>query len=430
MSERKRVVVTGIGLLTACGPGRQLYWRHARDGRSSLGLIPSLSTDDAPVYGGRIPEFNPRAAIKQKKAVKLMSRDVQLAVAASELAVSDAGLDLQALDRDAFGVALGTQGQINNELDELNQGISRGMDENGKFRLSKFAEEGIPALFPLWFLKYIPNMAACHISIAHQLRGPSNTVTTSSAASAHAIGEAAQVIARGDALYMLGGGTDSELNGMGVSRLAMLKLLSSRTSKDGLPLYSPFDSGHDGLMPGEGAGIFVLEEYEQAKKRGARIYGELAGYGASSSFGIFPSGVRDREARKRAMDLALKDAGAEPADLDFIIAHGSGIPEEDSMEAEALEELLGPLKREVPVTALKPIAGHILYGGSAVEAAAGLASLEEKVIPPLLNLQRPQSRCRLSFVTEPGKRNNGHMFLLNAFGMGGQDAALVFKRTD
>ena len=425
--SNRRVVVTGLGLITPCGQGWAPYWKAVLDGQSSIRHLTSLSLNGFPVkLAGEIRDFDPARYVKQKKSLKLMSREIQLAIAASQLALEDAGLVLSENDRERFGISIGT-GIINNDLDEVGIGIRNGFDENGQFSMTKFGQDGIRALYPLWLLKYLPNMPACHISIAHGLRGPSNTVTTSAAAGAQAIGEAFRIIERGDADLMLAGGTDSKINAMGISRFNLLNLLSHRNHVPG-KTYCPFDRLHDGIILGEGAGLVVLEELEHAKKRGASIYGELTGYGSSSDFNYDPRMSEDFTGKRMAMTRAMDDAGVEDEDIDFLFANGSGIPQEDVQEASAVRHVFGKSLDRLRVTATKPITGHLIYGAGGVEMAAALLALKENVIPPLVNLENPDPDCNLPFVTEAPETRKVRAFLFNSFGFGGQNASLVVKK--
>ena len=369
MVNKRRVVITGLGLITACGQGWKPYWEAVLEGQSHIRYLSHLGSESLPVkMAGEISNFNPTDFIKQRKSLKLMSKEIQLAVAASYLALQDASLKLNETQRERFGISLGT-GIINNDLDEMGVGIKAALGENGKFSMTKFGREGIRALYPLWFLKYLPNMPACHISIAHGLRGPSNTVTTSSAAGAQAIGEAFRVIQRGDADLMLAGSTDSKINAMGISRFQLLGLLSYQ-DQDPQKAYRPFDLRHDGIVLGEGAGLILIEELTHATKRGARIYGEMVGYGSSSDFNHNPHAKEDYTGKRMAMMRALHDSSTDPEDIDFILANGSGIPSEDIQEAHAVRSIFEPSFDSLRVSGVKPITGHLVYGSGGVEAGA------------------------------------------------------------
>ncbi len=425
---RKRVVITGLGLITPCGMGHEAYWDAVSTGRSGIQYLNQFEANDFPSrLAGQIAGFDPSKFIQQRKSQKVMSREIQIAVAASRLAIEDSLLDMKAVDRFRFGISLGA-GLINMELDDLAPGIHRSLDEQGQFSMNRFGQEGIRALFPLWFLKYLPNMPACHISIAHGLQGPSNTVTTSAAAGAQAIGEAFQVIERGDADLMLAGGTDSKINPMGMSRFHLLGLLSRRNSVPPEQVYCPFDSRRDGMILGEGAGLLLLEEYEHAKCRGARIYAELMGYGASSDFNCDPRVTHDCRGKYLAMERAIEESGVDTSDIGFILANGSGIPQDDIHEAHSIHQLFGTGTEKLKVTGVKPVTGHLIYGAGGVEAAAAVLALHHGVVPPLLNLEERDPLCDLPVVTGHAAEMQKPFGLINSAGFGGQNATLLVKK--
>lgn len=423
---KRRVAITGLGLLTACGYGWKPYWEAVLEGQSFIRSLDPAKHAYPIRHAGEVSNFDPALFIKQRKSLKVMSREIQMAVAASYLALEDSMINLTEVDRTRFGISLGT-GIINNDLDEMGSGIKAALDENGKFQMKKFGNEGIRALFPLWFLKYLPNMPACHISIAHGLGGPSNTVTTSSAAATQAIGEAFQVIQRGDADLMIAGGTDSKINAMGISRLYLLGVLS-KTAGDAQKAYRPFDEARDGMILGEGAGLIVLEEWEHARRRGARIYGELAGYGASSDYSYDPRINEDFVGKRTAMVRALSDSNTSPSDIHLLFSNGSGIPKEDVQETRAVHEVFEKAIRSVKVTGVKPITGHLTYGSGGVEISAAVLSLAQGVMPPLANLENPDPECNLPFVVKEKQVSGARSVLLNSFGLSGQNASLVLRK--
>ncbi len=421
----RRVAITGLGILTPCGQGWQAYWKAVTSGQSAIERLSSFPAEDFTYkFGGEIKNFDPTEYIKQRKSLKVMSREIQLALAASHLAVQDSGVKIEETDRTRFGISLGT-GIINNDLDEIAVGIKAAVGADGKFSMDKFGSDGIRSLFPLWFLKYLPNMPACHISMAHGLRGPSNTVTTSSAAGAQAIGEAFKVIQRGDADVMIAGSTDSKLNAMGISRFQLLGLLSEQTTQDS---YRPFDKRHDGITLGEGAGLVVLEEWDHAKKRGARIYGEIMGYGSASDYNHDLHATDDFNGKRYAMTRALADAQVNADEIDFLMANGSGVPQEDINEARAVESVFENSLRDLKVTGVKPITGHLVYGSGGVELGAAALSLHEGVVPPLANFQTPDKDCDLPFVKGKPESFQVRRMILNSFGFGGQNASLVLRK--
>ncbi len=424
----RRVAITGLGLLTPCGQGWKPYWQSVLEAHSSISHISSFPLHDYPVrIAGQISGFDPAEFVKQRKSLKVMSREIQMALAASHLALQDGQVNLEATDRSRFGISLGT-GIINNDLDEIGVGIRNAFDESGKFQMNKFGQDGVRSLFPLWFLKYLPNMPACHVSITHGLLGPSNTITTSSAAGAQAIGEAFRIIQRGDADMMLAGSTDSKINAMGLSRFHLLGLLSHQ-SESPEKAYRPFDERRDGVVLGEGSGLIVLEEWEHAKKRGARVYGELVGYGSSSDFNYNPLITEDFTGKRLAMTRALDDAQIDPKEVDFLMANGSGIPLDDVQEAQAIRSVFDSSLDDLRVTNVKPITGHLVYGSGGVEIGAALLALRDGVVPAIANLERPDEECELPFVMEKPEYFLTRVFMLNSFGFGGQNASLIVRKS-
>ena len=426
MTSKRRVVITGFGVITPCGIGWEPYWENAVHGRSAIRSAEPLKMGPSFKYAGMLPQFDPKEFIENRKSIKLMSREIQMAVAASRLALKDARLSQEDYDPTRIGVTLGT-GIINNDLDEVGVGFRNGLDESGHFSMTKFGQDGIRSLFPLWFLKYLPNMPACHISVAYQLRGPNNTITTSSAAGTQAIGESYRVIERGDADIMLAGGTDSKLNAMGISRFQLLGFLSAREESPE-KVYCPFDKKHDGIVLGEGAGILILESFESAKKRGASVYAEIAGYGSSSDFNYDPRDPDDFAGKRVAIRRALEDAALEPADVDVLVANGSGIPQEDIQESLAVHSFYSSGFKKLHVTAVKPVTGNLVYGTGSVEAVIAALVTKKGQIPPIANLKSPDPQCLLPFVKDKMRSCDVKVALLNTFGFGGQNASLVFKK--
>ncbi len=376
MNIARRVVITGFGAITPCGIGWEVYWRAVKNGESVLSNTNSLPfRAEGFNRAGILKDFDPKELIANKKSIKVMSREIQMAVAAAGLAIKDADILPENYDAARIGVTFGT-GVINNDLDEIGVGFLNGREQNGEFSMKKFGRDGVRSLFPLWLLKYLPNMPASHISVAYKLQGPSNTITTSFAASAQAVGESFRVIERGDADVMLSGGTDSKINPIGISRYKLLGLLAD-------------DKNQSGMTVGEGAGVLILEELESAKKRGAKIYAEIVGYGVSAN-GDF----------EKSMSRALEDANVTATDVKQVVANRSGIKEEDEREDAAVRKLFvaGVNRDEFCV---KQIIGHLGY-------AAGAA---ESIIAALM-------------VNESDKE----VVLLNSSGLGGQTVSLVFKK--
>jgi 3-oxoacyl-[acyl-carrier-protein] synthase II len=338
--------------------------------------------------------------------------------------VDDSKLEMDKIDHTQFGTSLGT-GLINSEVEELRSSI-RAAASNGGFDIKKYGSEGISHLYPLWLLKYLPNMPACHISIFFDAQGPSNSITTGDTASIQAIGEGFRVILRKDADIMITGGAGSKINPLAYVQYYLLGKLVTEDG-DSKTVYKVFDRDRKGVIVGEGSGILVLEELESAKARGARIHAELVGFGgafdAYSVVGVHPEGRGIRD----AMGHALEDASLSPGDIDLVIAHGLGTKDSDVAECKALKTVFG--ENGVPVTALKPMLGYATSPCGAFEAITGILAMNHNRIPPLINLDEVDSDCSgVNFVTKPTEVADIRHVLINAFGFGGQAASMIFRK--
>lgn len=428
VSER-RVVITGQGLITPIGIGPDALWSALAEGQGAVGRITAFPVAGLPTeFGAEVKDFDPRAlaipAHKKAfaKSLKYMARDIQLAVAAAELAVSDAGLASGAVDPTRVGLDLGA-GLISSDLDELAEGILPSFDGDGSFDYRTYGREGIPKITPIWLLKYLPNMLACHISILCDCQGPSNTITEGEAASILALGEAARIIARNRADVMISGGADSKIHPMSLIRAAMMNQL---TRWDGPPeqAVKPFDKHRDGWAPGEGAGIIVLEEREHALKRGATILAEVLGFGAGSDAtaegGLDPNGA----GAAIALRAALHDAGLAPRDVGHVNAHGAATVASDLAESRAIRDVFG---RDAAVTAQKGYFGNIASGGGSVELAASLTAVRRGFIPPTLNCDNQDPACEIDVVAGEPRRSNNPVFAKLSFTRLGQAAAIIIR---
>jgi 3-oxoacyl-[acyl-carrier-protein] synthase II len=423
----RRVVITGMGVIAPLGIGIGPFWENLTQGRSAVGPITLFDTGAFPVrIAAEIKDFDPKAYIKQRKSLKVMARDIQLAVACANIAMSDAGLDQSGkVDPRRIGTSLGA-GLIPTEINELAVAIVASRDGQQKFDMRMFGKEGLEHLFPLWLLKYLPNMLACHVSIIYDLQGPNNTITTACAASAQALGEGFRVIMRGDADVMVCGGSDSKINPLSMVRYTLLKVLSTRNDAPD-KASRPFDRDRDGMVVGEGAGILIFEELEHARKRGARIYAEIGGFGSTSDAHMDGLNCADGSGRDIAMKAALDDARVNPSEVDFICAHAIGGRDNDAYEAAALRRAFGETTARTPVTSLKSGLGQMGAGGAAVEAVACALATRDGVIPPTLNCDNPDPEVTFPIVREP-RRCPVRTVLCNASSFAGQNAGLVIKK--
>jgi len=424
---KRRVVVTGLGAVSCLGIGADPLWKAVIESRSGIGPIQSFACDGFPVqYGGEIHDFNPRDFVENRKALKVMSRDIQLACAASMLAFQEGGIDISKINPERSGITMGA-GLLDNEIDEIAACIRNSLDESGNFQMTKFGSEGIRTLFPLWMLKYLPNMPACHISIMYNLQGPSNTITTACAAAMQAIGEAFRIIERDGADLMVAGGAECRMNPFGITRYQIFHTLANGNGT-GRAAYRPFDRHRSGFIVGEGSGVIVLEELEHALKRNAKIYAEIIGYGSSADFNYLHQNMTDSSGRETAMEMAFRDAGLSPEDLDLIHAHGSGIPKDDLLEAKAIHHVFGSRASQIPVVATKPFIGHTGFASGGLQMVLSSQIIKNQRIPATLNYEIADPEIDLSIVKTLTQTSKIETILSNAFGLSGQNASVIIRR--
>ncbi|WP_435006013.1 beta-ketoacyl-[acyl-carrier-protein] synthase family protein [Tundrisphaera lichenicola] len=434
----RRVVITGLGLVTPLGIGADPLWASLNGGRGAVDTVRAFPVDGLPNnLGGEVPDFDdkamkalaiPRLKKSIGKSLKYMARDIQLSVAGAQLAMVDAGLADGGVDPTRIGVDLGA-GLISTELDELAPAIDAGYQSNGTFDYNAYAREGIAKITPIWLLKYLPNMLACHISILLDCQGPSNTITEAEAASNVAIGEATRIISRGRADVMITGGADSKIHPLSMVRMSLLDQMSRwRGNPSGA--CRPFDVARDGWVPGEGAGILILEEREHALARGAKIYGEILGSGsgcdASPVGGLDPEGV----GTEIAIRSALRDAGMTPDQLGHLNAHGAASVVSDLAEARAIGRVFGEGSGQggVPVTALKGYMGNIVSGCGAVELISSLLGVNRGLIPATLNCDDPDPALGpIDVVRGEARATDNPTFLNTNLTRHGQAAAVVVR---
>ena len=410
----KRVVITGLGAVTAAGEGAPALWDAVKAGRSGIGEICfNGGSEEWKTVGARLENFEPEKYITQRKSLKVMARDIQLAVAGASLAIDDTGAR-GAYDPDRFGVIVGS-GVLNHELDELAASVQSSIGGDGMLDLKKFGEDGLSSLFPLWLLKYLPNMPACHISILFDLRGLNNTITTGASGGLQAVGEAFRIIQRGDADLMVAGGAESKVNPVGLSEYRLLGAFSGGFQGDPKKSYRPFHPDSAGFVVGEGAGFLVLEEYEHAKKRGAKIYAEVAGFGASS-----------RDGHAVSMKSALADAKIKPADVQYLQASGIGIAREDESEAAAIREVFGEAAQKIHIGASKPVTGFTGFSAGSLDLVISTMALGEQTVPPVINYEKNGSAMNIAGKTAVSRAIG--CVMTNAFGFNGQTATIVTKK--
>jgi len=434
MPER-RVVITGLGLVTAAGAGIEPFRQALGEGRSCVKRISLFNPDGfTSTVGGELDDFSARSFVPKdyRKAVKVMARDIEIAVAAADLAFRDARLPTRGTDPDnvklpsaRLGCNIGA-GLICSDLNELGQAVNSALSD-GHFDMIAWGQAGMQNLTPLWLLKYLPNMLACHVTIIHGAQGPSNTIICGDASGHLSIAEAWRQIARGDADAVIAGGAESKLNPMGLLRQSKLNRLCASRNDKPASACRPFDAAHDGTVIGEGGGLLVLEGLDHALGRGARIYAEIVGFGAACD----PLGADVTRPTVGGLDLAVKkaiaQAGIAPDRLGLLVAHGTGVKAEDDLESRAWQTALGESLRRVPAVAITGAIGSLFAGAGAIELATAAMALHEQTIAPTVNFERPSPDCPLNLSSEIRSQSLDYA-VSGAFSIGGQSAACVLKR--
>ena len=407
---RTRVVVTGMGTVNPIGKNLDEYWHSLIEGRSGASPIERFSTDKlATKFACQVVKWDPKDYI-DPKAAKRMARFSQMAVAASGMALVDSGLDLSKEESFRVGVAMGTG---IGAFDDMTEGAA------------SFLTKG--RLNPLYAPTIIPNMAGASVAMQFHLRGPNTTVTTACAASTQTLGDATHLIQRGDADVMLAGGTEASLCEVGIASFNAIRALSTRNEAPE-KASRPFDRDRDGFVPGEGAGTLILESREHAINRGARIYGEVLGFGTTNDAFHQVAPDETGEAPARAVTIALKDARIEPGDVDYVNAHGTSTQLNDAGETKALKIALGQHAYRVPISSTKSMIGHLLGAAGAVEAIATLLTINRGMIHPTINYENQDPECDLDYVPNTARRKDVNIAISNGFGFGGHNAVVVLGR--
>lgn len=408
----RRVVITGTGAVTPIGIGKEAFWKALEEGKNGVGLITLFDTSKHAVkIGAEIKNFNPEDWL-DKKEVRRTDRILHLSTAATDLAVKDAGLELESLDKNKFGVYIGSGvggiGTINESFTTL--------FEKGPSRVSPFM---VPMM--------IANMPAAYAAIRYGAKGPNMAVVTACASSINSIGEAYYCIVRGDADLMISGGAEAAITSIATAGFTSLKALSTRNDE---PEHAsrPFDLCRDGFVMGEGAGMLILEELEHARKRGAHIYAEITGYGNTCDAFHITAPDPNGEGAYRSMSIAMEKAGWAPEEVDLINAHGTSTPLNDKMETAAIKKLLGQYGSKVMVQSTKSMIGHLLGAAGAVETIAALLAIEEGVVHPTINQFVPDPECDLNTVPNKAVRAEVNKVLINNFGFGGHNGVLAIER--
>lgn len=446
--NKKRVVITGLGAVTPVGVGITETFDALVENRCGIGRIKAFDPSRfASQIAGEVVALNVKDSVPKsyRKATKVMSRDIVLAVTAAYHAVKDAKLKTRCLvdrgdvegdvdvDSTRFGANIGA-GLICADLNELAGALAsaaerRDVPTGRGFSLVNWGTEGMNNLTPLWLLKFLPNMLACHVTIVHDCQAPSNTITCGEASSHLAIGEAFRTIERGAADICICGGAESKVNPMGLMRQSLLGRLVTDCNDDPISACRPFDVDRSGTVVGEGAGLIILEELEHAKARGANIYAEVVGFGASVNATHWLEPQADGRAQALAMNKALSDAGAVADDIDLINASGVGTKMHDASEAAAIRSVFGERGSTVPILATKGALGVNGAGSGAIDLAVTVMAMQRGVIPPSLNTNRVDPDCGLNVVHGDPIDSHAEWVMSAACALsGGQTAALVLRR--
>ncbi|MBA3295953.1 MAG: beta-ketoacyl-ACP synthase II [Acidobacteria bacterium] len=410
----RRVVVTGVGLVSPLGIGTEANWEALCAGRSGIGMITHFdATQFSARIAGQVKDFDPLRFV-DKKDVKKMDVFIQLAIAASQFAMEDAKLTVSPDIATRVGVfiasGIGGFGTIERE--------HRAFLEGGPRRISPFF---IPAT--------IINLAAGQVSIRMGAKGPNSATCTACSASAHAIGDAFEIIRRDDADVMIAGGSEAAITPLAVGGFAAMRALSTRND-DPERASRPFDRDREGFVMGEGSGIVVLEELEFARRRGAMIYAELVGYGMTADAFHITAPSEDGEGGMRVMEMAIRRAGVKPEDVDYINAHGTSTPFNDKLETLAIKRLFGEHARTLAISSTKSMTGHLLGAAGGLEAGITALAIKHQMIPPTINYETPDPECDLDYVPNQKRDTEIEYALSNSFGFGGTNAALLFKKFD
>lgn len=421
--EQTRVVISGVGTVAPNGIGNNAFWDSLKAGRSGIGLLESMPNAGYPSkLAAEIRDFDPEDHIYCKKFIKVMSRDIQLGATAASMAMSDASLKAGGIDPTRLGVVYGG-GRISTRPEALVDAASNSLTDD-IVEFTRWGEDGLGKIAPLWLLNRLPNMPACHVAIEHDAQGPNNTITCRDASALLALGEAVRVIERGAADAMIVGACSSNIHPVDLTKFNLFESLSHRDD-DPEHACRPFDVTRDGTIVGEGAAAFIVERYEHAVARGANIYAEVLGVGAGSD-GAGHTNGSDGRGIARSIQAALRRSNLEPDQIGHINAHGKSTQRDDLVEARGYYWGLGDATRRIPVTALKSYFGHFDGGSGAVELAGSLLALRYETLPATLNYKIPDPRCRLNVVHDgPQPLRNLTALTVNRTAIGQSAAAII-----
>jgi 3-oxoacyl-[acyl-carrier-protein] synthase II len=414
-TEQRRVVVTGMGLVTPLGIGLEKNWQSLVAGQSGIRKIDRFPNVDAFAsrIAGQVPDFHAEDFIEPKE-IKKMDLFIQYSVAAASMAMEHSGFKINPQEAENVGVIIGV-GLCGIDTIEATE---RAYLDGGPRKIS-----------PFFIPKVISNLAPGQIAIRHGAKGVNWTPTSACASGNNAIGEAFHLIRRGLQDVVIAGGAESAITPLGVGGFSAMKALSTRNDEPERAS-RPFDKGRDGFIIAEGSGVLILEEREKAIKRGAKIHGEVIGYGANGDAHHITAPAPEGEGAARCMRLALKDAGVAPSDIDYINAHGTSTEYNDANETQAIKKVFGEHAFKLPVSSTKSMTGHLLGAAGAVEGVFSVLALGHGIIPPTINYENPDPDCDLDYVPNQARRADIRVALSNSFGFGGTNACVIFRRSE
>lgn len=414
-SKKRRVVVTGMGLVTPLGTGMQKNWEAVTAGRSGIRPISRFPNVEffSTRIAGEVPDFRPEDFIEPKE-IKKMDPFIQFSVAASSMAMEDSGMKIGSEEAERVGVIIG---------------VGFCGIETIEYYCKAYLEGGPRKISPFFIPKVISNLAPGQIAIRYGAKGVNWTPTSACASGNHAIGEAFHMIRSGYQDAVIAGGAESAITPLGVGGFSSMKALSTRND-DPERASRPFDKDRDGFVIAEGSGVLILEEREGALKRGAKIYAEVIGYGANGDAHHITAPSPEGEGAARCMRLALSDAGIGPGQVDYINAHGTSTEYNDINETQAIKTVFGERAYKIPVSSTKSMTGHLLGAAGAVEGIYSILALHHGVLPPTINYQTPDPRCDLDYVPNQARKADIRVALSNSFGFGGTNACVIFRRAE
>jgi len=410
--NKRRVVITGLSMITPLGIGVKGSWESLIAGRSGIKRITQFDSSDFPTkIAGEVQDFNPEDYIEYKE-IKKMDRFIHFAIAATKMAIDDSGLRITDSNAEKVGVIVGS-------------GIG-GLRAIEHYH-SVLLEKGPRRITPFFIPMLVINLASGQISIRFGAKGPNSAVATACATGSHSIGDAYKIIQRGDADAMIAGGTEAVITPLGIGGFNAMKALSTRNDEPE-KASRPFDIDRDGFVMGEGAGIVILESLESALDRGAKIYAEIVGYGMTADAYHITSPVPDGEGAARCMKMALKDGNVDASEVDYINAHGTSTKYGDEIESKAIKTVFGEHAYKIAVSSTKSMTGHLLGAAGGVEAVVSVLSIYNDIIPPTINLDKLDPECDLDYVPYKSRKITVNYALSNSFGFGGTNACLLFKK--